>query len=139
MIFLTETDFNSRLDSNIRNQITEGNQEVLDGAEQSAMAVIQDALSANYDLDYEFAKTGTDRHKNLIKWMLNLCIYFIYEKVPDTQVPERVVKNYNDTTKELQQLEAGKKNTTLQKLVNEDGSNPTVFRWGSNKARTHLP
>ncbi len=139
MIFLTEQDFNSRLDSNIRSQITEGNQEVLDGAEQSAMAVIQDALSATYDLDFEFAKTEEERHRNLIKWMLNLAIYFIYEKVPDNQVPERVVKNYNDAMSELRKLEAGKTNTTLQKMQDDTGDNITVFRWGSNKPRTHVP
>lgn len=141
MVFLTIDDFRSKLDADIRNQITGSDDELLDSAELQAMAIIQDAFSSTYDLDIEFAKTAGDRHMNLIRWMLNLTVYFIYERVPDSQVPERVVKNYDDTIAEIKAIEAGKRNTTLTKIVSDivDGKVKTVFRWGSNTKRSHNP
>lgn len=140
MVFLTKDDFKTKLSADIIAQITDSDDTVLDDAELQAMAIIQEALSATYDLDAEFAKTAGERHKNLMRWMLNLLVYFIYELVPDTQVPERVVKNYDDTIAKIERLEAGKGNTTLPKIVDaETGETNTVFRWGSNKKRSHTP
>jgi hypothetical protein len=140
MVFLTIDDFKSKLDADIRDQITGSDDTLLDDSELQAMAIIQDAFSATYDLDAEFAKTAKDRHMNLIRWMLNLTVYFIYERVPDNQVPERVVKNYDDTIAEIKAIEAGKRNTTLAKIADiETGKTKTVFRWGSNTKRSHNP
>ena len=136
MIFLTTIDFVLKVSDDIRNQITNSNDSILDDAEQTAMAIIQDAFFDKYDLDTEFAKTGDDRHSNLLRWMLNLVLYFIYERVPDNQVPERVVKNYDDTISEIKFIEQGKRNTSLTKLIREDTGRPeTNLRWGSNERR----
>jgi hypothetical protein len=139
MIFITEDDFKRKLSVDIRAQITESDPDILDDVEADAMAIIQDALSPTYDLDAEFAKAEDDRNKNLIRIMLNLMVYFIYERVPDTQVPERVVKNYDDTISEINKIEAGKKNISLAKIVDEEtGEVSTVFRWGEQqKASPH--
>ncbi|OQY03198.1 MAG: hypothetical protein B6I20_05620 [Bacteroidetes bacterium 4572_117] len=140
MVFITTDDFNRKFSEDIREQITESDTTILDDAEADAMAIVQDAFSQTYDLDAEFAETDGDRHKNLIRWMLNLMVYFIYERVPDNQVPERVVKNYDDTIAEIKGIESGKKNTTLAKIVDVDsGKTNTVFRWGSNTKRSHKP
>lgn len=138
MTFLTIADFTLKLSEDIRNQITDSDDTILDDAEIQATAIIQDAFFDKYDLNAEFAKAGSSRHKNLVRWMLNLTVYFIYERVPDVQVPERVVKNYNDTLTELERIETGKRNTSLQKLDNEKTGRPeTNFRWGSNTKRSH--
>ncbi|MCF6185810.1 MAG: hypothetical protein L3J56_14525, partial [Bacteroidales bacterium] len=92
------------------------------------------------DLDAEFAKTGDDRHRNLLRWMLNLTVYFMYERIPDEQVPERIVKNNDDTINEIKLIEQGKRNTSLTKLIREDNQRKeTNFRWGSNEKRTNNP
>lgn len=140
MVFITIEDFNRKLSADIMAQITDSDETVLDDAEADAMAIIQDALSPTYDLDAEFALTEDARNKNLIRLMLSLMTYFIYERVPDTQLPGRVVKNYDDAISEIRKVEAGKQNISLAKIVNEEtGEVSTVFRWGSNKKRTHTP
>lgn len=140
MTFLTTDDFLMKMSEDIRNQITDTNNAILDDAEIHATAIIQDAFYDKYDLDAEFAKTGDDRHRNLLRWMLNLTIYFIYERIPDEQVPERIVKNYDDTIAEIKAIEQGKRNTSLTKLIREDNQRKeTNFRWGSNEKRTHNP
>lgn len=140
MIFLTINDFEVKLAAYIRNQITDNNDLLFDDAEAQATAVIQDAFFDKYDLDYEFSLTGADRHKNLKRWMLNLVLYFVYERIHDNQVPERIVKNYDDTVNEIKLIEQGKRNTSLRKLIRDDNQRAeTNFRWGSLPPRIHNP
>lgn len=138
MVFLTTDDFKLKLSVDILNQILQLDNSILDDAEQQAIAIIEDNLSPNFDIETELAKTATDRHKNLIRWMLNLTLYFVYERVPDDQVPERVVKNYDDTIAEIELIARGKKNTTLERVVDEETDEiHTTFRYGSNPPRGH--
>lgn len=140
MIFLTTDDFLMKMSEDIRNQITDSTDALLNDAEIHATAIIQDAFYDKYDLDVEFAKTGDDRHRNLLRWMLNITVYFIYERIPDNEVPERVVKNYDDTIAEIKAIEQGKRNTSLAKLVRDDNNRKeTNFRWGGTEPRTHNP
>jgi phage gp36-like protein len=140
MNFLTRDDFDTKLSEDIVSQIIETDDTILDDAELQATAIIEDALSKTYDLDAEFAKTDTDRHKNLLRWMMNLAVYFIYERIPSNQVPDRVVKNYDDTIAEIKGIESGKRNTSLTLKVDETtGKTNSVFRFGSNLKRSHNP
>lgn len=140
MVFLTTEDFNVKLSSDILNQITQTDTTVLDDSEKQAIGIIEDNFTPNFDIESELSKTGTDRHDNLIRWMLNLTLYFVYERVPDDQVPERVVKNYDDTQKELDLIARGKKNTTLARRVDEEtNETSTTFRYGGNTKKDHNP
>ena len=137
--FLTDDDFTTKISEDIKDQITGSDDTVAETAETSAKAVIEDAFFNRFDMEAEFAETGADRHDNLIRWMLNLTVYFLYARIPDNQIPERVVKDYDDTMKEIALIEQGKRNTSLTKLIREDGDKETNFRWGSNEAREHDP
>ena len=140
MVFLTQDDFKLKLSTDILNQIIQLNNSILDDGELQAIAMVEDDLSPNFDTEIELAKTGDDRHKNLIRWILNLTLYFVYERIPDDQVPERVVKNYDDTVKELEMIARGKKNTTLERVTDsETNETHTTFRAGSNPMRGHEP
>ena len=140
MVFITVEDFKLKLPEYIRNQITDTDDTILDDAEIHATAIIQDAFFDKYDLDAEFAFMAEDRHKNLLRWMLNLMLYLIYERIPTDAVPERVVKNYDDTMQEIKLIEQGKRNTSLTKLIREDTLRPeTNFRWGSKEKRNNNP
>ncbi len=138
MEFLTIEDFKHKITTNVLNQITDLDNTVLDDAEKQAIGFITDSLSNKYDFDYELAITGTDRHVNLLRWLLNLSLYFAYERIPANQVPERIVKNYDDTVGEISLIERGKKQTTLKEVINETTDKPNhTFRWGSDKTRTY--
>lgn len=138
MIFLLEGDFDNKLDESVKAQITGGSGEPFDLAEKTAMATVTDSLSELYNLTTEYAKTGTDRHPILVKWLVSIAMYDLYERIPDNQLPKRVVKNYDDTLKTIEKIEQGKKTCTLTKITDPITGNPkTVFRWGSEKRRTH--
>jgi len=137
MIFLTKPDFDSKLSGNILAQITESDDTLLDKAEKTATGIITDLLSGMYDLDVELAKEGEDRHNNLLNWMLNLSTYLLYDRIPDDEVPERVVKDYDDTMESLHLIARGKLPTTLAPVEISEGVAKRAFRMGSNDKRNH--
>ena len=138
MVFLTEQDFKIKLSQDILTQILQSDNSILDDAEQQAIAFVKDHLAGLYDIDAELQKTEQERHPSLIRWLMNLSVYFFYERIPDEQVPPRVVKNYDDTRSELDKIARGKLHTTLLPFISNDKPK-TVFNWNSAKKRTHNP
>ncbi|MEA2041144.1 MAG: phage protein Gp36 family protein [Bacteroidota bacterium] len=137
MIFLTQTDIHKRIPSGILTQITNNNPEFLDDAENNAIGLVIDQLSGMYDIAGELDKTGYDRHAALTLWLLSLACYYIYSAVPDNEVPERIIKDYNDARHDLQQVAAGRVPTTLSPELNEDETTKRVTRYGFGKKRSH--
>jgi len=139
MTFAALQDFYFKVSQNILDQITEAQNTLVDDAEAQAIALIKDALDQKYDMQTEFAKTGTDRNLNLLRWVLNLSVYFLYQRVPDDQVPARVVKDYDDTRDEIKLIEQGKRNTAFARyIITDTNIVKTNFRWGSESKRTHF-
>ena len=137
MVFLTKPDFDSKLSTNILEQITGGDDALLDMAEKTATGIITDLLSGMYDLTAEFAKTEGERHDNLMNWMLNLSTYLLYDRIPDDEVPERVVKDHDDTMESLHLIARGKLPTTLIPIEISEGVAKRAFRMGGNEPRNH--
>ena len=139
MIFLTLNDITAKIPEAILSQITDSIDAVLDQAEQQAIAYVRDHLTGKYDIDAELQKTGADRHPSLVRWLTDLVIYYIYNRVPDVQIPDRVWKNYDDTRKELEQISLGKRQTTLTPVYNDENIRVTYFSFDTKKDRTHSP
>lgn len=137
--WITSADYLQKITNDRLQQIIEGNTDRLDEAETTAVAVVKDALFQWYDTDSIFATTGSDRPAQVVRWCVNLALFYLYERVPDKLVPERVVQNYEQTLATLQDIEDGKKSVDLQKKTDDDGENVNKFRWGSQTARTQQP
>lgn len=136
-MFITLKDLHGRINPTILDQITGGDTELIDDAEASASAIITDALEQVYELEAEWQAVGGERNRRLVLWMLSLMGYFLYASVPDDAIPERIVKDYDDTRAELQKVEDGKLAVNLPRKTAEDGTKRTKFRWGSNPIRQH--
>lgn len=137
MIFLTKTDIEQRLTNNILSQITGDNDSLLDNAEAIAIGTVTDMLSGMYDLVVELEKTGADRHTNLKTWIVSLSAYHLYAHIPDNEVPERILKDYDDTLSILSKIAQGKLSTTLTPQLNDDETTKRVVRYGFNEKRNH--
>lgn len=140
MIFITEQDLNSKVGADILAQLKQGNN--IEDAELDAIGVVKDYLDALYDIDTELTKTGTDRHRVLVRYICILATYFIYEIVPDRSVPSRVVKDYNDTLADLVDLSKRKRQSSLplnppDQKPNDQIFSSSVFRMGGNRKRSH--
>jgi hypothetical protein len=135
--FIKANDYNSWIGESIMRQIIGTDFDQLDSPENMAQSMITDACGKKYDLDAEFAKTGDSRNNTLRRWMLSLAAYFIYHDIADVDIPERIIKDYDDTRSELAQVSAGKRSVDFSVLEDEDGNSKTSFMYGSETARTH--
>ncbi len=135
--FIEKADYLLNITDHRINQIIEDTDAILDDAEDTAIAVVKDALKARYDVDSIFATVGAARPKNVMLWVKRLAIYYIYDRIPDDLVPERVVKNYNEVMDHLEAISDGKRSVDLPILIDADGNKSTKFRYGSQPARSH--
>ena len=144
--FIAKDDYKYQIRTYRLDQILEAADEdeelILDSAENEAVSILKDSLATRYDVNAIFAASGNDRHKTILRWAKVLVIYFIYERIPDEMVPERVVKNYNYVLERLEAIEAGNANVDglpLQTEADENGETQTITRrrWGSMEKRTN--
>jgi hypothetical protein len=146
--FITKSDYKYSMRTARLDQILEAADEdeelILDTAETEAVALLRKHLDSRYNMDVELAKSGAARHNVLLRWAKVLVIYFIYERIPDDMVPERVVKNYDDVMKALEKIEDGDgaipglTAITVSDPNDEGDTKPyTKRRWGSIKKRTN--
>lgn len=144
--FISKADYGYQIREERLNQILEEadveEEDLLDDAELEAISIIKDALAPKYDVELIFSQTGAARHKTILRWAKVLVIYFIYERIPDDMVPERVVKNYNQVLERLEAVAQGTENLNGAPLVTvtaPDGESvpQTRRRWGSIKKRSN--
>jgi len=137
MSYLTQSDYDRAIKDHRLQQIIEQDLTILDDASDTAEAIIRDYLNSRYDVDDVFSKTGSNRHKQVVRWALMIALYIIYDRIEDALVPERIIKNYDDTLKHLERISDAKVEALLPRLQDADGDDITKFRWGSNTARSH--
>lgn len=147
--FISKAEYKYHIRTYRLNQILESLDEaddvILDNAEGEAMGVIRKHLGTRYDMDVELAKSGDSRSKVLLRYIKVLVLYFIYERVPDDSVPERVVKNYDEVMKALEKIEDGDAHIPGLAPITVPDSNSssgestpfTKRRWGSQTKRAN--
>lgn len=135
--FITDNDYLLYQRQSTLDQIKGTNTLMFEAAESTALAVVKDALYPVYDTDAIFATTGTDRPPQVLRWAIVLVLYYIYERVPDAVLPERIENNYTEVIGILKDVSDGKMSVDLPRLEKEDGTPKTKFRWGSNPLRGH--
>jgi len=137
--WISSADYLAKVTNTHLQQIIEGNTDRLDEAETTAIAVVKDALFQRYDTDEIFSTSGASRPAQVVRWCVNLALYYLYERIPDKLIPERVVQNYEHTLAVIQDIEDGKKSVDLPNKTDDDEEIITKFKWGSNTAREHEP
>lgn len=104
-MFLTTADLDTSLYPEIKQAISRGQQAIVEHHINEALSYIESRLRAKYDISGEFAKTGTDRHPLLLKYVKDIAIYYLYD-LPET-IPAKRVKAYEDGVKWLDDLVRG--------------------------------
>jgi len=109
-------------------------------SENIAYGYINEKLSARYNVSSEASHSGESRNSSFVRWMTILTVYFLYQSVPDDDIPERVRLNYEDVMKEIDRVAVGKDNCTLPFIVDSTTGKPkTNFQWYSEPRRSHNP
>ena len=138
MAYLTRDDLTVSIRATKLAQITEGDESdtLIDLAAGAAVALVRDALVARFDLDASFERAGTDRHPQVVRWCTTLALYFLWERIPDRTIPDRVKDAYDVTLAALAEISDGKSSVELPLRVDPDSGVPiTKFRWGGDTPR----
>lgn len=137
--FLEERDYEVFISPTALQKVMRMNSNQETDSEFLAYSYVNDKLTASFKISDEIKKKGDERNPTLVRWMTILAIYFLYQTIPDDEIPDRIVKNYDDVTKEIQRVASGKDNTTLTAVLDSDGNTVTNFQWHSEARRTHNP
>lgn len=137
-MFINKTDLTSYIRSYRLDQIVDNDDTIVDSAIAEAEGIMINFLTGpGYDTQQILNATGTSRDQQLVGWMKYIVIYKIYERVPDSQVPDRVVKNWDDTLTDLRKVSDGRMSMNLPRKSLPDGTKKTKFQWGSQPKRSH--
>jgi hypothetical protein len=124
-MYLLKADYKSRISTDLLNKIiSEGasdGSDVLATVGKIAEDTISTLAGVLYDTAPELAKAGALRNYMLLSWALSIACYEAYQRIDDEQIPEKVIKNYNDAMADLEKVSQGKKVLNLPpKPVGED-------------------
>lgn len=135
--FLTEPDFKGILGASVLASLKGADSVNLAESELRSISEL-DPLRAKFDIDGMLAKVANERHPVLIRILVHITAYYLYNTVPDDDIPDRIVDNWKKELLFIKELASGKASSTLDNLTNETtGEKVTNFRWGSNKRRSH--
>lgn len=95
MKFLVPDDINSSINPKIIDELTSGNHDILDKAEELAIADAYFALLDSYECDMLFAQKGIDRHPILVQAIVDFTIYHLFWFVNPDLIPN-LRKDRND-------------------------------------------
>jgi phage gp36-like protein len=135
MQFLVTTDLNGIIGSNTLTSLRGVADANLDTAEDLALSEL-DPLYANFDIPGELLKSGSTRNDMLVRMLVHITVYYLFNAVEDVDIPERVDENYRMQIKNIKEIASGKLSSTLDTLTNDETGLPkSNYRWGSDAAR----
>lgn len=137
--FLTIKDYLVFITEGVLKKIVRDNDTKLTDSERMAYGYIYEKLSGRFNIDLEIACRGEDRNPALVRWMAVLAIYYIYQSVPDEEIPERVRQNYEDAITEIQRVASGKDNSTLSPVTDQSGEVRVRSRFYYEARRNQRP
>lgn len=140
-MYIKIEDYKSQITAELLDIVTEAEASLLKQADKFATDTIDGYIGHRYDLSTEYAKTEYDRNYQVLTWAIYLSLYNLFHRVADTRVPEKVIKDYDDTIEELKQIGSGKVNVNLElKIITDNEGVDSVNnlrRIGSEPRRSH--
>lgn len=120
-MFLTLDDYSSVCDDYEFKQITE-KEDVRLKAEAAAMEEIASYLRNRYDIDRAFAAVGSCRNAMLVQVAVNISLWLMIHRLPQSMGHERRECLYDDAIKWLRDVQASKASPDLPLYISADGN-----------------
>jgi hypothetical protein len=113
-MYVTKADYRGRISTGLLDMIiSEDPTGIIANASKDAEDTILSLAGVLYDVVPEFAKTATARNFYVLKLAINISLYNIYQIADDETIPEKVIKNYDDTINDLTKISIGKMTLNL--------------------------
>lgn len=123
-MFLNVEDYRSVCDDFEFEQITHSH-ETREAAETAAMEQIASYLRSRYDIERAFAQQGECRNAMLVQCAVNIALWLMVHRLPQSMGHERRECLYNDAVKWLRDVQASKASPDLPLYISSDGSTDT--------------
>lgn len=150
-MYINKSDYKTRLSTDLLDRIiTEGEsngEDILEIVSKIAEDTISTLAGVLYDISSEWNRTLAERNGLILSWALSISCYWMYQRIDDEDVPQKVIKNYEDVLECLEGVSRGKFPLNLpSRRENGSGSGGeegTVIdgrglrRIGSRTPRTH--
>lgn len=148
-MYVTKNDYKGRISVDLLNMLlAEDESGILAQSSKIAEDTIATHTAALYDIAPEFAKIALARNYYTLSMAINIALYNIYQRSDDEDVPEKIIKNYDDTMEDLVKISIGKSMLSLPAKTNDSGgttgddehagtTGKGLRRWGSLPKKTH--
>lgn len=150
-MYIQKTDYIGRITMSLLDiLLAEDSTGILDAASKEAEDIIASMAGVLYDIAPELSETGNARNGYILGLAKSIGLYFIYQRADDEEIPQKVIKNYDDAMNDLERISTGKKALALPAKPGDDGASTGegdegvattgtgLYRIGSQKKRTHM-
>ena len=110
-------------------------EDMLDRSELAAMDEARGWLVGKYDIDTDFAKTGTSRQPILIMKLVDIALYNIHCILNPKAIPAIREKRYDDAITWFREVNEG--NINPPGLTKPENGSKSHVMFGSNRKRDH--
>jgi len=103
-----------------------------------AEAEVKAYLTARYEVDQEYAKTGTNRNTLLVKIVRDVAIYNVYNISNPVNMPDSRVQNYRDKIAFLKEVQAERASIDgLTRRSDATNGGSSYIKFGGNSPRSN--
>lgn len=135
--YLAKSDFLTIIREADLNEILDDTDATLDQVEEESISMIKNYIGQRYDIDTELAKSGSARNQFFLSQLKKAALYNLYRRTGNNIVPEVINQDYADVMDWLEKVAKAKINLDLDILNDSDGDPISIFRYGSQDARSH--
>ena len=147
-MYVNKTDYAGRISISLLDiLIAENPGQIIADTGKEIEDIILTTVGVLYDAAAELSKTGNARNGYILNLAKSIGMYLIYQRADDEQVPDKVIKNYDDAMETLEKISNGKISLSLPPKPADPGTggdseSPTpggtgLRRMGSAPKRTH--
>lgn len=79
-------------------------------------------LSPHYDMDWEYSRTGDERNKLIVRWVVIAATFFVAQKTMPNSIPENLSVEYGEIREELAAIRRGEGQIRLRRKTDETGA-----------------
>lgn len=113
-MYITKADYRTRISIDLLNMLlAEDEAAILADCSQMAEDTIRIHVGVLYNINDELLQTGSLRNGYIKSLAISIALYEVYQRADDEQVPEKVIKNYDDAIDDLAKISMGKKSLNL--------------------------
>jgi hypothetical protein len=132
MIYITDEDLQTDSFQRFIDDSTADFANAKNASELKVIGIVKTLLKGRYNVDTIFAVPGPIRDEFLVDIITKLVLHKIFGRNAARKVPSDVKDNHDWAMKQLKEINAGKVDLDLPKLIDDSGNAKGKTVWGNN-------